>query len=272
MQNRVFKTDKLPFVELRYISHITSCDKKHQHEELTLTAIKSGTINIVFNNKSDSLKEQEISIVNPHEVHCGVLSNMISKGCYVLYLNQSWCEDIQKSLFENGEEYIPIKQSLIQNKDLYKGFLTVCDKLLLEEITFLEKEERLIEFISEVFLRFCLSDVKEKKDSKNFEIAYKIKQYIKNNIENEISLNQISKEMKFSIVHILRVFKKEFGLPIHSYILNKKVHLAKELLSQNMPVCEVAQMSGFFDQSHLNKSFKRVFQLTPKEYQKQIFS
>jgi len=31
-------------------------------------------------------------------------------------------------------------------------------------------------------------------------------------------------------------------------------------------------MSGFFDQSHLNRSFKRVFQLTPKEYQKNIFS
>jgi AraC-like DNA-binding protein len=78
--------------------------------------------------------------------------------------------------------------------------------------------------------------------------------------------------MNLSIVHILRIFKKEFGLPIHSYLLNKKVHLAKELLMKNMPISEVAQMSGFFDQSHLNRSFKRVFQLTPKEYQKNIFS
>ena len=65
--------------------------------------------------------------------------------------------------------------------------------------------------------------------------------------------------------------KKEFGLPIHSYILNKKVHKAKELLSSNIPVSLIAQNSGFFDQSHLNRSFKRIFQITPKEYQNNIF-
>jgi len=73
-------------------------------------------------------------------------------------------------------------------------------------------------------------------------------------------------QMKMKII-----FKKEFGLPIHSYILNKKVHLARKLISQNIPISQVAQTAGFFDQSHLNKSFKRVFQLTPKEYQKNIF-
>lgn len=73
--------------------------------------------------------------------------------------------------------------------------------------------------------------------------------------------------MNLSVVHILRVFKKEFGLPIHSYLLNKKVHLAK-----NMPISQVAVESGFFDQSHLIKSFKRVFQLTPKEYQQNILT
>ncbi|MFT5660701.1 MAG: AraC-like DNA-binding protein, partial [Sulfurimonas sp.] len=87
---------------------------------------------------------------------------------------------------------------------------------------------------------------------------------------NKISLDDISRYMGLSIVHVLRIFKKEFGLPIHSYLLNKKVHLAKELLSKNMPISEVAQTSGFFDQSHLNKSFKRVFQLTPNEYKKNI--
>ena len=48
------------------------------------------------------------------------------------------------------------------------------------------------------------------------------------------------------------------------------MHLAKELISLNMPIVEVAQNSGFFDQSHLNRSFKRVFQITPKEYQNNI--
>ena len=85
-------------------------------------------------------------------------------------------------------------------------------------------------------------------------------------------MEDLAKKFNLSVVHLIRVFKKEFGLPIHSYILNKKVHKAKELLSSNIPISQIAQNSGFFDQSHLNRSFKRIFQITPKEYQKHIFS
>ena len=271
MKNSIFKVEKLPFVELRYISEVTSCDKKHQHHDLTLTAIKDGNINILFNEKVDSLKPNAVSIVNPSEVHCATLSPIKSFGCYVLYLNKEWCEEIQKSLF-NQSSFLRVEISLVQNSAIYNEFISICNKLFMNDISNLEKEEKLIDFMSKLFLEFCNANENKDIDTKNSKTAKKIKKYLKANIENDISLQDISKYMKLSTIHILRVFKKEFGLPIHSYILNEKVHLAKELLSQNMSISEVAQSSGFFDQSHLNKSFKRVFQLTPKEYQKNISS
>ncbi|MBU3015114.1 AraC family transcriptional regulator [Poseidonibacter lekithochrous] len=125
--------------------------------------------------------------------------------------------------------------------------------------------------MNNLFLQFCNKNANENENTKNTILALKIKEYLKDNINEDILLEDISNDMNLSIVHILRIFKKEFGLPIHSYILNKKVHLARKLISQNIPISQVAQTAGFFDQSHLNKSFKRVFQLTPKEYQKNIF-
>jgi len=271
MKNKIFKTNKLPFLELRYISKVTSCDKKHKHDELTLTAIKTGNINIVFNDKNDSLKPKQISIINPNEVHCATLTKIESLGCYVLYLDSNWCKNIQQSLF-NNIDFLNINNSLIQNKKFYSDFIKLCDELLIEYIPIIEKEEKLVEFISNLFLQFCDTNEVQNKETKGSKLALKIENYLQENIENDIVLEDISQHMNLSVVHILRIFKKEFGLPIHSYLLNKKVHLAKELLSKNMPIAEVAQMSGFFDQSHLNRSFKRVFQLTPKEYQKNIFS
>ena len=85
-------------------------------------------------------------------------------------------------------------------------------------------------------------------------------------------MEDLAVEFSLSAVHLIRVFKKEIGLPIHSYVLNKKVHKAKELIAENISIVEVALSSGFFDQSHLNRSFKRIFQITPKEYQSSIFS
>jgi len=271
MKNKIFKTNKLPFIELRYIPEITSCDKKHQHDELTLTVIKTGNINIIFNDKNDLLKPNEISIVNPKEVHCATLSNIKSLDCYVLYLSSDWCKNIQKSLF-NNINFLNINNNLIQNKTFYNDFINLCDELLIEHIPIIEKEEKLINFTSKLFLKYCNKIQYINKNIKNSNLAKEIEKYLIENIENNILLEDISNYMNLSIVHILRIFKKEFGLPIHSFILNKKVHLAKKLLSQNIPIVDVALQSGFFDQSHLNKSFKRVFQLTPKEYQNNIFS
>lgn len=271
MKNRVFKTDKLPYLELRYISQIRSCDKKHQHSELTITAIEAGEIEIHFERKIDLLKPKQVSIVNPKEVHSATLTDIKSFGCYVLYLEKSWCEYIQQSLFET-KNYKKIDKSLIKNSNIYSNFVNICNALFDKNSSFLEKEERLIEFISSLFLSNNLQKEDRNKNPKNSKIAFEIQNYLESNIENEILLKDIAKHLNLSVVHILRIFKQEFNLPIHSYLLDKKVHIAKELLSKNIPIAEVAQMSGFFDQSHLNRFFKRVFQLTPSEYQKNLFS
>jgi len=270
MKNKVFKTDKLLGVELRYISHVTSCDKEHQHPELTLTAIDIGEMNILFDDKTDRLSPAHISVVNPYEVHCATLSDTESFGCYVLYLHESWCLTLQKALFKDLKEYAKLKNTLIYNEDMYKKFISVCRLLLREDVLLLEKEEALVQFVSSLFLDECdISDSNEL-DEKNSKIAKKIKDYIEDNAEQDLVLKEIADAMGLSVVHVLRVFKKEFGLPIHSYLLNIKVHKAKELLAKNIAPAEVAQMCGFFDQSHLNRSFKRVFQLTPKAYQDNV--
>ena len=262
-KNRVFKSEKLPFVELRYIAEVRSCDKKHEHEELTITALKSGMIEILFNDKTDILSAGKLSFVNPHEAHSASLTQTQSLGCYVLYLSSDWCREINFS---------KITKSLINDKIFYERFLETCELLFLKEVSALEKEEKLLEFISDIFLNYSEKNIQTVIHTKNRNLAYKIKAYLEENTEDEILLTDISHTLELSVIHIIRIFKKEFGLPIHSYLLNQKVHLAKELLSQNMPISEVAQLSGFFDQSHLNRSFKRVFQLTPKEYQKNISS
>jgi len=65
------------------------------------------------------------------------------------------------------------------------------------------------------------------------------------------------------------VFKKEYGLSPHAYILNLKVNMAKDLLedrNNNKNLSEIALESGFYDQSHLNRNFKKSFAITPKNY------
>lgn len=68
MKTKIFIHKKLPFVELRYVDRVTSCDKKHLHDQLTLTAIREGAMNIVYNDHIDVLLPNTLSVVNPHVV------------------------------------------------------------------------------------------------------------------------------------------------------------------------------------------------------------
>lgn len=258
MKSAIFKNSKLNFLELRYIKDIQDCIKMHLHEELTITAIKKGSLKLIFENISCDIKTNEIAIINSQIPHCATL-NEISKDGYVLYLDKNYLQKIDFEFNSNFE--------LIKNKNIYKNFINLCDCLLDNKISLLEKEER--------FYQFCLDFFSFKQDKMAYKeesiLALNLQKYLDENFLEELLLEDLSLKFDLSIVHLIRIFKKEFGLPIHSYIINKKVHLAKELLASNLPVIEVAQSSGFFDQSHLNRSFKRIFQLTPKEYQKNIF-
>ena len=259
MKSNIFKNDKLNFIELLYLEDVTPCSKNHTHEELTIFAIKEGSLNLIFNDTSFEFLPNEIVIINNNIPHLASL-NTQSKDGYVIYLKKEYLRTIDfdfKSSFE-----------LVKQKSIHKNFIKMCDCLLDDKVSLLEKEEK--------FFSFCLSffsfESKQIQIEEESSLALDIKKYLDENYLEEFILDDLAKSFDLSVVHLIRVFKKEFGLPIHSYILNKKVHKAKELLSSNMSVSLIAQNSGFFDQSHLNRSFKRIFQITPKEYQKHIFS
>ena len=258
MKSDIFKNPKLNFIELRYVQDIPECTKMHIHEELTITAIKKGSLNLIFNDATFELIPNEIAIINSDIPHCAT-TNKISKDGYVLYLKKEYLKNINLN-------FTPFHE-IIKQKNIYKSFINLCDCLLNNKISLIEKEE--------MFCSFCLTffsfEQKQINEQSESIWATNIKRYLDENYLEEFILDDLAKKFDLSVVHLIRVFKKEFGLPIHSYILNKKVHFAKELLSSNLPIIQVAQNSGFFDQSHLNRSFKRIFQLTPKEYQKNIF-
>jgi AraC-like DNA-binding protein len=259
MKSDIFKNDKLDFIELLYLEDVTPCSKTHTHEELTIFAIKKGSLNLIFNESSFEFLPNEIVIINNHIPHLASL-NKESKNGYVIYLKKEYLKNIDFNFTSSYE--------IIKDKNIYKNFIKICDCLLDKKVSLLEKEE--------MFYSFCLAffsfEAKQINIEKESLLALDIKKYLDENYLEELILNDLALKFDLTVVHLIRVFKKEFGLPIHSYILNKKVQKAKELLSFNMPIIQIAQNSGFFDQSHLNRSFKRIFQITPKEYQKHIFS
>ena len=97
----------------------------------------------------------------------------------------------------------------------------------------------------------------------------KIILYIRKNLTNRISLDDIAKELFITKEHLSRLFKKEMGITISEYIINTKINEAKNLLKQtDYNILDIAVLLNFANSSHFSNSFKKVTGLSPSDYRK----
>jgi AraC-like DNA-binding protein len=179
-----------------------------------------------------------------------------------MYLSKDWCFSIQKSIFPNIKDFIPFSIELINNKTTYNKFIQLCE-LLFSNTLILEKESFLIDFFCSLYSKYNNSLSIETKDNS---IINNIVEYLKKNIKEDISLNDLSREFNLSSFYITKLFKKELNIPAHSYFINLKIEFAKDLLKDGLSISQTALECGFFDQSHFHRNFKKILAITPKEY------
>ena len=91
-------------------------------------------------------------------------------------------------------------------------------------------------------------------------------EYIHEHLNQDLKLAEIAAIAQISPYHFLRLFKQKMGATPHQYILQQRIERAKILLQyRELGLAEIAFHCGFYDQSHLTRSFKRMVGVTPKQ-------
>lgn len=99
-----------------------------------------------------------------------------------------------------------------------------------------------------------------------------VKNFIDNNYEKEINLEFLSHTLYTSKYHLLRLFKKYYGLTPKQYLTIRRLEKSKEYLKQGMRVAEVCYIVGYHTHSSFCTLFKTKVGLTPTEFQKEQLS
>lgn len=92
--------------------------------------------------------------------------------------------------------------------------------------------------------------------------------YIKKNIRENISLDDLAQEACMSKAHFLRIFKQDMGMTPMEFVLHERLKLAKKYLQLGkFQIQEVCYMAGFRNNTYFIRAFKQEFGLTPKVFQ-----
>jgi AraC family transcriptional regulator len=95
----------------------------------------------------------------------------------------------------------------------------------------------------------------------------RVLEHIAAHIESGSSLSDLAETAGVSPHYFAELFKQSTGLSPHQYVLRSRVGLARELLRDSrVTVFEAAIRTGFSDQSHFSKIFRRMVGVLPSEY------
>lgn len=95
------------------------------------------------------------------------------------------------------------------------------------------------------------------------------KQYIHDNYNKAISLENVSNTVGFNPAYFSSLFKKETGKNFTEYLLEVRVLNAKQYLTQtNMEIADISAEIGYADVKYFSKIFKKLTGVNPSEYRK----
>jgi AraC-like DNA-binding protein len=94
--------------------------------------------------------------------------------------------------------------------------------------------------------------------------------YLQKNFKSSINVQELARENGMSLSTFERKFKKYFGCSPNQFIKKLRIDHACELLYSNYDISSIALECGFCDQSYFSKEFKRLMNLTPRQFRLQL--
>lgn len=101
------------------------------------------------------------------------------------------------------------------------------------------------------------------------DIVQKVIAYIETNLEKEIDLDHIAKNIGYSKFHLNRIFTAYTGITIYKCLQNRRLTIAAEkLVKTDKPIVQIAYEAGYDSPQSFTFAFKQVYLYPPKVYRK----
>ncbi len=264
-QTKFWRDPNLGNLELLRATYVTHAFTRHTHEEYAIGIIDAGVEEFNYQGDIHRATTNNIVIVHPGEVHTGHAGVPMGWQYRMFYPDVTL---LQQALTEldgtlRAMPYFP--QPVIQDPELADRLRRLHIALEQSESR-LECDSRFLCTFAELIMRHADRRPWIRPDGQEDQAVQQALEYLNCHYAHSVSLEQLAALTNLKPLRLLRSFQRSIGLPPHAYLIQLRVTRAKELLKQGLSIAQVAFDTGFTDQSHLNRHFKRITGITPKQY------
>ncbi len=121
-----------------------------------------------------------------------------------------------------------------------------------------------------LYCDMALDDAQAPANLQHIRLVGSILHYIEEHLAEPISLQTIAKKYNYSVTYVSKLFKNVTGSSLVSYIIEKRIGRARQLMYENIEIMQIAERVGYHNYSNFYKSFKKAAGVSPEEYRRQL--
>lgn len=236
-----FRFYKSKHIEYVVINDTTVYFDEHCHSsDFIITIIIYGNALLSLNGIERAIHANELFKIAPYETHALFSDSPITAATMCISKDLVFSDSI----------------------DYYKQ--QVKDSLL--EFTKYSKDSGCSEDLSAMFCKAALELFADYWCEDNDTVFAISRNEIEMNPEQENNIEYYARNAFVSKYHFIRKFKEIAGLTPHKFQIQSRIRKSQHLLLMGNSVADTAILTGFFDQSHFDKYFRKIVGMSPTEY------
>ncbi len=206
------------------------------------------------------ISKNTIKVINPNEIHKVYNSHF-------KYINFSipitYMRSVAKELYSKDFKKLSIHSIIRDNASIN---LLIEIKKIMNTVDFNQKKfnEKMNLFVKNL-IKNNIKEISFDNSQKESNIIKKVMEYVNDNLDEKITLNDLEVLLGLNKYQIINEFKKYTILTPIKFVYVIKTNIVKKMIKEtDNSLSEIALLCGFSDQSNMIKNFKRIYNYTPK--------